>query len=1182
MVSLGVYRLIQLKTFAIRALLTLVNGGVIAGFYHIGYFILNLSEWLSISTEQKFIYGYIFIALGIIATVVIDFVKIQKTFNPFLENHFNLNFRWYNAVNEYHTGKQVPETEVKDIFQGLTTKVIFSTLLAKKSFITLLGLLGWSLLLLPILLTPRLQSQFNDNLLTIWNFKEPYLEIHYPNEILAGGNFTLRYHGGYSEAKFIALGNEQLLQNSEEFTLSNINSSFNVDYTLTKGRIKKNGSIFIKVWQPPQLTESSVSVFDTISRSSYSLSGIFSTVVNPGSRVRLVLFYQEDQRITNTHISVFSVAGEQTQKINLTPQLVLGYQNLPNAVMAEVQLRNDLKITFESINQHGQLSPADNFTLTLKQNKPPSVAITEPENLLTLDKAKSQNIIFIAKDDLALSKVSLHYEITTKQTQKQKRFNNVETLTLPRPPSGSLSPNNENTDKELGYYSLLISNVILPLNELTAPPDSRIRYYLRATDNEGMSGFSATNQIRINTLEKTYSTIIEASDRVSQNLGDRKSDFDNLQRDYEKLKIQGETQKLNTQDLKNFQENISELSQKVQDDINKIEELEKDGTENKQVFSESFQKKLQELKNELSKIDENYLQRMNQNFETLINNLDGNIKPQDVNSFLNKLDLQQMEQRIEQTVNYLKNLQRLQKLDSLEKLSQNLYLRYKDLESYMVAELLSDDQIKQEANSIKEGLEFIKKEFDSVKKELPNTSVTESIKRKIDELLEENQLNALDQLAQNKNQDSFLKERSRNLDELRRNFAKLNSINQELDQNQVVNTLNKQIITLSGQLAWVEKLLDNEVIDLGATKDDKKFNILTEFLSKHKTLIYNFRETMFLLSSAATLEIDFMEMYDKVIENFTTIEKRISPSQQSPEQNRKIQFKENFQIVKDDVSILTRELILLKNIFNKIRNQEQENMNMSRAMENQRNLNQRIENLLQQGNLSEREMQYLRDLALEQNFLRSMMEQLPEQQGQQGQDGEQGQEQGNKSGEGQPNNNQSGEGPGQQTGGNEATSKSTTSGTTTQDKQSGSGGAMSEIDENIQKTRNNRKDTVGKPGGISDKRRREIVDKMKELERELIKQNPDLAKISELQKSIDDNLFEANTGFQKEQEQKSEERVAEREQSIYENAANNVQLRNSISKKSTDELEKLKRLQDSLKRGDYKRRIERFIELNGS
>lgn len=1143
------YFRLKVKVSSVLSLHFLLIWGGVVGLYHGLYFIINLTERLPIKIERVFPYGYVF--LGIFGGCLLTFklYRILKDFSHYLENSFELGFRWFNTLDQFHQSNQVPFNLAEEIFSGISWGVVWRKLTPQSNLI-ILGLGGWLIYPLLALILPNQHTRFTDNFQTLWYYQEPSLIMEYPEYVLKGESYRLTFHGEYREALFKGGGQKWQLKSGESLVITNVINSFQIEYQLSMGRISKTGLLPVNVILPPEITAQTFTIQRPYEQKPYIQEGVYNLITDIRSQVQLLLTYQDNQTLVAHEVKAL-IPGTDAP-ISITPKVNI---STPHQLSIKLRLRRETLLTIRVQNSYGQWSKESLFTLNIRKNQPPTVTITEPSPFINLDHPQAVTISFLAKDDISLRDIMLRHKIIS-----PKKRNIPQKILRSQP---TTSPT-----------TLWVSNFNLPLNNLSAPSGSRILYYLRVRDLEGGLGYSSTNEIKINTAAEIYSQSLEGGEYLREGLHDRREDFNNLERDYEKLKILSETKKIDNQDIKNFQENVKEFSEKMQDDIANIEELKKDNYENKEIISENFRNKLLELKKSLESLDKDYLQKMNQKFQSIINNVGENINPEEINQFLQSLDLKEMENRVEQTLNFIENLKQLQKIDALEQLSQNLYLRYKDLESYIIANLVIQEQIRQESASIMEGLEFIKKEFSQIIPELPNSQRIQLLKNSIINELTEEKIFAFDRLAENSQDDNFLKNRSDHLDQLRRSLARLNSQNQSLNQEELLADINFQIISLNRKIEWLERLENGREYDLPALEDKKKFELITQLLSKYKTLFYNFREKIFLLSSAATLELDFMEHYDSAINKIENIQRKISPDQQQPNKKKILNLVESLLIVKHTTLILSRELILLKNILNKMQENQQQNMGLNRAIEMQRNLNQRIQKMLQRGNLTEREKQYLKNMALEQNLLRSLMEEVGRQQLQSRQSQQEGKGQ-----------NQS-----QEQGGNQG--ESLDKGSSPENNQNGNQGKEGNHSENnnkkIEVGKNNQDNNPQKKQNESEKtkqekvnkKRREIIEKMKQLERELLRDNPDLAKIEELQKSIEDNLFRETQGLQGKDKEDNTERFAEKEDVDYRNNQDDqVFKQEAIKKDERVTSEKLKNRYLNAPR-DFQARIRRFIELN--
>ena len=722
---------------------------------------------------------------------------------------------------------------------------------------------------------------------------------------------------------------------SEEkaLVLSNITESISLPIIMSSKRIEKKDRINIKVNYPPKIENIRLVIKMPTRKQPLELNGLYEIEVEQGSLVSQFISYQSEQEITGIKIT------KNEQNISLKYDII----DL-NSIKFVSKIKENSQISFVVTNKNNQVSEERTFTFLVKKNQVPKISFTSSKSFLQLVKQEEELSKFNVQDDQGLKSIEFQWEVFSK---KNKLISKRKVL----------------IDFKVGKTSVSSEFLISP-SKWKLPEGVNIRYFIKASDFGKLVGYSVTNTIFYGNSSDFYQELAKEKSKIKKSIYSKEKEFNNITKEYEKLQILSEKNQLNQEDLKNFKSNLSEISEKLQEDIKDLSRMQRNNDSEENASSLSILKKVDKIKETLKKIDKDLLRK----FISPLNH--SQVDPKKMEAFMKKMDPKKTEKMLNQVIEGLKYLSNLQKLNTLKKLSANIYERYKDLESYLSDGEIDLEDIEIEIAEIKSELLFLKKEYLLIKNDLPKTKNIKKITQGIDKRLSKSNLEEIEKVPNEQKNYELLNKISKRLFNLRNDFGFLNNMYESINIEKIIITLENQIFSINDQSKWLSNIIKDEIYDISYLNDLKKQLLITSFLSKHHTMIHRFKENLYLLSASTMLNIDFFEIYDNMISIIEDLQKKNNPA--TSLKKLSTDLKVDFKLVQENNNLLISNLIELKlKLLEEQKNQA--NNNKIESLKNQQqHLNDRINNSFSKKN------QNFQQIANEQKYLSEYLRKLLE------------------------------------------------------------------------------------------------------------------------------------------------------------------------------------------------------------
>ena len=324
------------------------------------------------------------------------------------------------------------------------------------------------------------------------------------------------------------------------------------------------------------------------------------------------------------------------------------------------------------------------YSVEVLPDLPPVVSIVQPGVDLELSGTGLLKILIEAEDDFGIGKVEFrHRQLSPFDTDTSKMFHNM-----------SLNFNEDADGVHRAEY-------LWDLEQMTLLPGDIVEYYARVYDNDIVMGpKSAESQVfilRLPTMEEMFSDMEESEDRSLKNLEEsleksreiheeiekaideirRKGDLDWTEKRELGEKIDQQEKALEKLDA--AKESLEEIMQKAEDSsllslelLQKYNELQKLMSE---VASPELMKAMEEMQRALEQADPEQLRKAAEMFQ---------------------MSQEEMLQRIEKSLDILKQLKLERQLEELAERAEEMAERQDDIADSLMTESEADEQVQRE------------------------------------------------------------------------------------------------------------------------------------------------------------------------------------------------------------------------------------------------------------------------------------------------------------------------------------------------------------------------------------------------------------------------------------------------------------------------------------------------------
>ncbi|MDX1545810.1 MAG: DUF4175 family protein, partial [Rhodothermales bacterium] len=303
------------------------------------------------------------------------------------------------------------------------------------------------------------------------------------------------------------------------------------------------------------------------------------------------------------------------------------------------------------------------YTLRLVADAHPSVVILAPEPVAELDESMRQPIRVRIHDDFGFSGLRLFYRLA------ESRFGEVMDDFQSRPLP---APDPRQLDQEIDADWLVTDGT-----GLDPVPGDVIEYYVEVRDNDAVAGFkparSATHRLRLASLAEQYEQLDDAQEQAEDALEEMLDETDAIREQFEQLrdelrrKQEGDWE--DKRQLEQVQQRQQQLEQRVDELSSQIQQMTEQMEENNLVSEETLEQ-YRELQRVAEEINSPELMDALRQLQEAMQQLNMEQMQESLENF--QFNEQQYQQRLERTLDLMKNLQVQQKLDEAARRAEEL------------------------------------------------------------------------------------------------------------------------------------------------------------------------------------------------------------------------------------------------------------------------------------------------------------------------------------------------------------------------------------------------------------------------------------------------------------------------------------------------------------------------------
>ncbi len=925
--------------------------GWVMGLFHFFYVTLNLSEKLPLSVEKKILFFYPTILFYFVSLFLIKAIKALSHFEVLLENTFDLDFQLINLKNASRKKHLKPlyDNEVNRLLTSFSPKVFFTknTLRDSKATFIVLGLVF--LFHLSFLDS---HNRFVNNVKSILLFPSTDIFLSYPKAIKENETFSFSFSGNFQKGILFLNSGEKIIKKSldknEVFAISNVTSKINGKITFRKGRFYKTEAVNVNLLQKPVINSVVFKIKNPFEDKPTYYEGILRVDVYQQSQGKLTLSIQKNQVIKQVWLNKRLLSN---QEIKINKNKLYFYFKTPVAPKWELRL----------LNQHDLISDPFSLKLTTIFNKSPEVFILSPTNNLIVTNYKV-SISYLARDNIFLKKVTLYLQ--NPETYKEFSIKNQKVIFL-------------NQTKKPIYQ--IEKKVILPLDAYFKSETDILNYYLVAEDFYGLKSASKTNTLKQKNILDTLVENKQHQENIKAELTQTLNKLKDLSQDYQALKILKEQGLLKKESIHHYQKKAEEIKDALKTVSKKLSDfLDQDNKKDTKLFSKTIRDKIAFIKKEIDQINKDFLEQFLKKMKK--NLFEKNFSAKDFENYSNQLNPKEFEKRLDTLLNAIKQLKKKSQAEALSKLAEDIYDHFEDLRFFDLSPPgIRKEVLKKELNSITIKLIKLQNDFEAFDKEyqIKNADSLEVVLKvrsffKSDFKTKILNLNAL---ANNKKAGII----SENLNDLRKRFAFFLREQTNLEYDKAFKQIEEQFQGFLIKISWIERLYKEEIVDLENINKPYRDSLVTAFISDYKTLTLFYKNKIYQnLSGYVGGILKLVKKYDYLINRLEIFQEKIDPSKQLFNENHHLTISKKFTQIEEISKIITADLLTLKQILSKKKQLEERMQSLNQAAHLQKKQGQKISRLKKKGlgnsqNLTDAQKQYLKRLALEQAYIKSLL-----------------------------------------------------------------------------------------------------------------------------------------------------------------------------------------------------------------
>lgn len=545
--------------------------------------------------------------------------------------------------------------------------------------------------------------------------------------------------------------------------LENINASLRYYVALEKFR---SNTYYVDVIDLPDVLEQQLYIHPpayTLLTSDTLDKNVGDAAVFPGSAVEF--FVTPNKDIASAKLQISSGDSLPMEKLN-------------SEFYRQIQIKEPIKYQISLRDEHGltNKSPIE-YTITLKEDFPPTVRIDAPGKDMDLDESMEVALRILGEDDFGFSRLELVYQLIKNSGED------------------TLNPQ----IKKLEYKThevVLLSSSIWDLTSLDILPEDIVEYYVQLFDNDVVSGpkvaKSKTYRLRLPSLQELFTESKATQDEAGSSMEDIYENSREIQERMEDV-LQNV---LRNQEVKwEDEQAIKETVAKQQQMMHELEQVKEniqemmDTLDKNDMLAQETLEKYQELQELLEKVASPELKEMMKKLQDALQKMDLQKMQDTLENF--QLSQEEFIKNMEKTINLLKQLEAEQKLDEAIQLTEQMIEKQQEINDALEKQNSQSnlEKLAQKQEDQSQTLDNVKQAMESLQQsseELPQMQLpTEQLSEA------QEQANAVGQEMQNATQNMQAGQQSqakhsgqRVSHELQKMHSSLSKTQQQMQQNQ--------------------------------------------------------------------------------------------------------------------------------------------------------------------------------------------------------------------------------------------------------------------------------------------------------------------------------------------------------------------------------------------------------------
>ncbi len=954
------------------------------------FFLFDFIEFAGrFNSDVRTVFVIIFIASILITSVLLIVIPLFKNFPLFTKinypetatavgNHFpHLKDDLKNALqlienrNSY-TSEELTENAFKVVYEktkGTRFDEVVDSSILKKFYLN--ALIVSSLVLILVFAVPG----FKGSAFRLANFSKEFIEPPKFTFLVEPGNKTLtkgedvfikiRVAGDKpSQIKLETKSEEQTDFESIKLTADSLGI-----FSHTISTVKNSFEYFASA----QNIESGIFKIDIINR---PIISEFKVEVTPPAYSKLPKIVQRDNgnisTLKGSRVSISLNASKQldSAKIIFDQTKDVDLSIAGNKASSNFGVFQDDKYFISIMDNEGIKNefPIE-YSIAVDNDEFPTIDIIAPDKDVKLADDDRLSLITKITDDYGFSKLVLNYRLSASRYEQIKtEFSKIQ-----------ISFDKKSLEEEV-YY-------VWDLAELYLGTDDVVSYYLEIFDNDVVSGPKSTKTdiytVRVPSLDEIFAEAENTQETSEMELVEALEEAQKLNEELENIKneLKQDSKEITYEEKEKIEdalEKFKELESKVEEVQENLAKMQNDLQDNNLLSEETLEKymELQELMDELS--NDSMLEAFKKMQEMM-----EKLSRQETQQALDNLEMNEdaFKKSLERTINLLKRLQIEQKVDELNKRTEDLAESIEENLDKTENSDLSDEQQREELSKrqdeVSDKMDQLQKEMEKLKEKM--SEFDDMPKDQLDKMMEEFNKQENQQLSeqakqqlqrQQKNQaQQNMQQMSQNMQNMKEMMEQMQNAMQMMNQMQVMNDMMKildNLLTLSKE----QEKLKSETNDLSPSSP--QFN---ETAQQQDELRRNLNKILQQMSglSQKTFAIT-PEMGKAMGKAQAEMSESISAMQG---RNGALAFQKQGGAMK----ALNEAASLTQGAMNQMMQGGQGSGMMSmmqqlqQMSQQQMGLNQ-LTKMMQQGNLSKEQMGQMQRLAQEQQLIQKSLEQL--------------------------------------------------------------------------------------------------------------------------------------------------------------------------------------------------------------